>query len=57
MAAQKQEILKEIEIAQVSAPVAEIAEGDMVQATMTCSIEEGTDMFDGDQVQAMMTCS
>ncbi|WP_425038788.1 hypothetical protein [Primorskyibacter sp. S187A] len=57
MLARKQENVKEIETAQVAAPVAEIAEGELVHTMMSCSIEEGSDMFDGDQVQAMMSCS
>ena len=57
MNARKQEILKEVETAQVVAPVAEIAEGELVHTMMSCSIDEGTDMFDGDAVHAMMSCS
>lgn len=57
MIAQKHETVKEIETAQVVAPAAEIAEGELVHTMMSCSIEEGSDMFDGDQVQAMMSCS
>lgn len=57
MAAQKHEILNEVEIAQVVAPQAEIAEGELVHTMMSCSIEDGSDMFEGDQVQAMMSCS
>ena len=57
MAALKQETLKEIKIAEVTAPVAEIAEGELVHTMMSCSVEDGSDMFDGDQVHAMMSCS
>ncbi|MCH2165025.1 MAG: hypothetical protein MK098_10295 [Marinovum sp.] len=57
MNARNQEILNEIETAQVSAPVQEIAEGELVHTMMSCSIEAGTDMFDGDAVHAMMSCS
>ena len=57
MLAQKQQIVNEIETAQVVAPAQEIAEVDLVHTMMSCSIEEGSDMFDGDQVQAMMSCS
>ena len=57
MLAQKQQIVNEIETAQVVAPTAEIAEGELVHTMMSCSIEDGSDMFDGDQVQAMMSCS
>jgi len=57
MTAVKQEILNEVETAQVTAPVAEIAEGELVHTMMSCSIEEGSDMFDGEQVQAIMSCS
>ena len=57
MLARKQEIVNEIETAQVVAPTAEIAEGELVHTMMSCSIEDGSDMFDGDQVQAMMSCS
>ena len=57
MTAQKQELVKEVETAQVVAPTAEIAEGELVHTMMSCSIEEGTDMFDGDAVHAMMSCS
>ena len=57
MAAQKHEILNEVETAQVVAPKAEIAEGELVHTMMSCSIDEGTDMFDGDAVHAMMSCS
>lgn len=57
MAARKHETLNEVETAQVVAPAAEIAEGELVHTMMSCSIEEGSDMFDGDQVHAMMSCS
>jgi len=57
MTAQKHETLNEVEIAQVPASTQEIAEIELVHTMMSCSIEDGSDMFDGDQVQAMMSCS
>jgi hypothetical protein len=57
MTARKHEIVNETATAQTVAPKAEIAAGELVHTMMSCSIEEGSDMFDGDQVQAMMSCS
>lgn len=57
MGAQNTAIVKELETAQVVEFKAEITEGENVHTMMSCSIEEGSDMFDGDAVHAMMSCS
>ena len=57
MTARKLEIVAEVEATQVVAPTKEISEGELVHTMMSCSVEDGTDMFDGDAVHAMMSCS